>query len=197
MTRHRLLTFLAGAAVVTAAGVSVASAASAPARTTTARSATVRIASSRFGQILVDSRGRTLYEFSPDSRTKSACFGQCASFWPPLRANGKPTAGGRLRPSLIGALSRADGKPQVSYDGHPLYRFVMDKKPGDVNGEGLTAFGGRWFAISPTGKRVSPKPSTATRPKPTPAAGNGIPQGNGGDGDADNNGAPSDGDGNM
>jgi predicted lipoprotein with Yx(FWY)xxD motif len=57
---------------------------------------------------------------------------------------------------LIRTIRRSDGEPQVTYNGHPLYRFVMDRKRGDINGEGLTAFGGRWTAISPTGKQVSP-----------------------------------------
>ena len=76
----------------------------------------------------------------------------------PLRANGKPTVGSGASAALIGTTRRSDGAPQVIYNGHPLYRFVMDKKPGDTKGEGQTAFGGRWFAVSPTGKQVSPKP---------------------------------------
>jgi predicted lipoprotein with Yx(FWY)xxD motif len=128
----------------------------ATASTTNARSVTVRVANSRFGQILVDSRGRTLYEFSKDSSTRSACSGACSTAWPPLRASGRPTVSVGAHSSLIRTIRRSDGEPQVTYNGHPLYRFVMDRKPGDINGEGLTAFGGRWTAISPTGKQVSP-----------------------------------------
>ena len=70
---------------------------------------------------------------------------------------------------------RSDGKTQVTYKGHPLYSFVMDKKAGDTNGEGLTAFGGSWFAISAAGDKVSSKASksgssASSSPAPAPAA---------------------------
>jgi predicted lipoprotein with Yx(FWY)xxD motif len=172
----------------------------------------VRVASnSKLGKILVDSRGRTLYLFSKDTRSKSACSGACATPWPPLRASGKVEAGSGVKASKLATIKRSDGKPQVTYNGHPLYTFVMDKKRGDTNGEGLTAFGGHWFAISPAGKQVSSKkpgsgsasPPAAPQPAPAqpaptpPPSSNGIPQNNGGDHDSDNNGGPSDGDGGI
>ena len=107
------------------------------------------------GKILVDSRGRSLYMLSADSARKSTCFGACVGAWPPLRASHKPTVGRGLKASKVGTIKRSDGKSQVTYNGHPLYRFVNDKKPGDTNGQGITAFGGRWFVLSPAGKRVS------------------------------------------
>ena len=36
----------------------------------------------------------------------------------------------------------------------PLYRFIGDSKPGNTNGEGLTAFGARWFVVSPAGNEI-------------------------------------------
>jgi predicted lipoprotein with Yx(FWY)xxD motif len=234
MTRSRSMTFLAGAAVIpltalavgcggggtsaTASGAPKATSAGTPSTPiTSAGPATVRVANSRLGKILVDSRGRTLYLFKKDSANKSACFGQCASFWPPLRTSGKPKAGSGVKSSLIGTIKRSDGKAQVTYNGDPVYTFVMDKKAGDTNGEGVTAFGGKWFAISPSGRQVpvkqssssgssaapaAPKPTpqpAAPKPTPKPASpsSGGIPQGGGGDGDADNSGGPSDGDGNV
>jgi len=80
----------------------------------------------------------------------------------------------------------------VTYNHHPLYTFVKDKRKGQTNGEGLSAFGAKWYAVSPTGARVV---RHATVAPPPPA--NGIPQNNGGDHDSDNNGGPSDGDGNI
>ncbi|HXT33958.1 MAG TPA: hypothetical protein VN837_00145 [Chloroflexota bacterium] len=32
----------------------------------------------------------------------------------------------------------------MTYDGAPLYTFANDKKPGDVNGEGVL---GLWWAV--------------------------------------------------
>jgi predicted lipoprotein with Yx(FWY)xxD motif len=186
------MTFLAGTAVIPLVALVVAGgggsgsakASTAPPKTTSvsARTATVRVANSRLGKILVDSGGHTLYLFKKDSGKRSACFGACATFWPPLRVNGKPTVGSGARASLIGTTTRSDGARQVTYNGHPLYRFAQDKKPGNTNGEGVNAFGGRWFAVSASGKQVAAR---------------GIPQNGGGDGDGDNSGGPSDGDGGV
>ena len=103
--------------------------------------ATVGVANSGLGNILVNSNGRTLYLFQKDSGMKSACSGACASAWPPVRANGKPTVGGGANASLVGTTARSDGEPQVTYNGQPLYLYQGDQKPGDMNGQGLTGFG--------------------------------------------------------
>lgn len=114
------------------------------------------------GKILVNSRGRTLYLFRADKGDKSACSGPCAAAWPPLIAHGKPTIGTGLSPSLVATSKRADGTRQVTYTGHPLYLFSGDQNPGDVNGQGSTAFGASWFVVSPGGDAVSnPAPNGA------------------------------------
>jgi predicted lipoprotein with Yx(FWY)xxD motif len=202
MTRSRSIALLAGtAAVLLATGVlagfgsgggSRASAQAAP-KSANGQPATIGVADSGLGKILVDSHRRTLYLFKKDSGTKSACTGTCASAWPPLRSSGNPVVRGRADASLVGTTPRSDGKPQATYNGHPLYRFVKDTKSGDTKGEGLTAFGGTWFAVSPAGSEVKPKP----KPQPPPPPPNPIPQNNGGDHDGDNNGGPSDGDGDV
>jgi predicted lipoprotein with Yx(FWY)xxD motif len=234
MTSRKPFTLLGTAAVIPLAALAVAGCGSGSGsanastqptttahRTTVARHVpTVHVATTRLGKVLVNSRGRTLYLFTKDSGTKSACSGACATAWPPLRASGKPTAGSGARASLL----RTTAHSQVTYNRHPLYTFIKDTKAGQTNGEGVTAFGGHWFAVSPAGKQVSP-PSTsrngsspapapaapapaapapapapapaAPAPQPSPPANNGIPQNNGGDGDADNNGGPSDGDGGI
>jgi hypothetical protein len=56
---------------------------------------------------------------------------------------------------LLGTATRSDGNPQVTYNGHPLYLYAGDQKPGDTNGQGLTQFGAGWFALSPAGNQVS------------------------------------------
>jgi len=43
---------------------------------------------------------------------------------------------------------------QVTYHGHPLYRFSGDVRAGQTAGEGLTDFGGRWYAVSAAGTAV-------------------------------------------
>jgi predicted lipoprotein with Yx(FWY)xxD motif len=114
----------------------------------------VSVASSGLGRILVDGRGRTLYLFEKDKHGMSACAGQCAAFWPPLIASGKPLATAGAKASLLGTTKRADGRLQVTYNHRPLYRFVKDTKTGQTNGEEVNAFGAEWFALSPAGAKI-------------------------------------------
>ena len=122
---------------------------------TSAGPVTISVASSGVGDILNDSHNRALYLFKKDTGPKSTCFGPCAQNWPPVRATGKPTAGGGANASLIGTIKRSDGAPQVTYNGHPLYTFVADKnKPGSTKGEGLDAFGAEWYVVGTNGKKI-------------------------------------------
>jgi predicted lipoprotein with Yx(FWY)xxD motif len=114
----------------------------------------VSTASSSLGRILVNSRGHTLYMFEKDKNGKSHCAGSCASFWPPLIAVGKVRAVAGAKASLLGTTRRADGRMQVTYKRHPLYMFAKDTKRGQTNGEGLSAFGATWNAVSPAGAEV-------------------------------------------
>jgi predicted lipoprotein with Yx(FWY)xxD motif len=87
----------------------------------------------------------------------STCKGECAKFWPPLRVSGKPTAGSAVSAAKLATIRRSDGTRQVTYNGHPLYTFAQDTRPGQTNGQGLTAFGARWFVLSPSGSQISGK----------------------------------------
>jgi predicted lipoprotein with Yx(FWY)xxD motif len=105
-------------------------------------------------RILVTPQGRTLYVFAADSKDKSACYGQCATFWPPLLVKSgttPPSTIGKL-PGTFGVAARTDGTQQLTYDGAPLYTFAGDKKKGDMNGQGLVAAGGYWWVVVPGGK---------------------------------------------
>jgi predicted lipoprotein with Yx(FWY)xxD motif len=125
-----------------------------------AQPAAVGVASNKLGKLLVDADGRTVYLFQKDSGTTSACDGACASAWPPVTANGTPTVVGGATAALVGTITRSDGTSQVTYNGHPLYRYVGDQKAGDTNGQGLNAFGGGWFAVSPAGDQVAASTSS-------------------------------------
>ena len=114
----------------------------------------VSAASSSLGRIIVDGRGRTLYLFEKDKRGHSACSGACAMYWPPVITHGKPIAGQGVKTSLLGTIRRANGARQVTYAGHPLYRYLLDTKSGQTNGEGLQDFGAGWDALSPAGKKI-------------------------------------------
>jgi predicted lipoprotein with Yx(FWY)xxD motif len=115
---------------------------------------TVVVAKTRIGRILVDSKGITLYDFVTDKGGVSGCYGACAALWPPLITKGKPHAGPGVRASLLGTTKRKDGKLEVTYNHHPLYYFVTDRKPGQTTGQGVNQFGGPWWVLSPAGKEI-------------------------------------------
>src|SRR5258708_5902310 len=94
---------------------------------------------------LTDAQRKTLYYFTADSATQSACSSSCAQMWPPLlfAGSGAPSSS----TSLAGKLSvqmDANGS-QIEYNGHPLYTFSGDTAPGQTNGEGLF---GMWFVAT-------------------------------------------------
>jgi predicted lipoprotein with Yx(FWY)xxD motif len=167
MTRSKPFTFLAGATAIplvaltiTACGGSGAATAAAP-KTSSGASVTVGVANSSLGSILVDSTGRTLYLFKADVGMTSACIGACATAWPPLLATGTPTAGNGLTASKLATITRAGGSHQVTYNGHPLYLYTGDKNPGKTTGEGVTAFGAAWYALTPAGNQISTQPTSS------------------------------------
>lgn len=115
-------------------------------------SAVVALASSSsLGPILTGAGGRTLYTFSPDTATTSACTSTgCVAAWPiaTVPAGTTPTAGSGVTGTL-GTFSRPDGTLQITYNGHQLYFYVGDAAPGDTAGQGLVGFGGTWSVATP------------------------------------------------
>lgn len=91
---------------------------------------------------LADSSGKTLYYFTPDSATSATCSGSCAQLWPPLTASGAPVG-----TSLSGTLTMisSNNGSQVTYNGHPLYRYSGDQNQSDTKGEGLF---GKWHVAT-------------------------------------------------
>jgi predicted lipoprotein with Yx(FWY)xxD motif len=117
---------------------------------------TISVANTRLGQILVGPNGRTIYLFLADSGTTSNCnSASCVQAWPPVLTSGAPKAGAGVTASLLGTTTRRDGTTEVTYAGHPLYYFVSDTKAGEVSGQGINAFGGPWYVVSPSGRQIS------------------------------------------
>jgi predicted lipoprotein with Yx(FWY)xxD motif len=115
----------------------------------------INAASSRLGQILVDSGGRTVYLFLADSGTTSNCNSAgCVQNWPPVLTKGTPQAGTGVSASLLGTTTRKDGTTEVTYAGHPLYYFIADKQAGQVSGQAIDAFGAPWYVVSPSGMQI-------------------------------------------
>lgn len=116
---------------------------------------TIALAPSKFGKILVDSHGRTLYDFVADKMDTSTCYGACASVWPPPIVSGTPKAGpGTLAP-LLDTTTRSDGTTEVSYNGHPLHYFAGDTRPGETTGQAINQFGAPWYVLTRYGAEVT------------------------------------------
>jgi predicted lipoprotein with Yx(FWY)xxD motif len=94
------------------------------------------------GKTLVDAKGMTLYTFDKDSGGKSACSGQCAANWLPLKAEAGAKASGDWT-----LVTRDDGSSQWAYKSKPLYAWIKDTKPGDVTGDGM--LNGAWHVAAP------------------------------------------------
>jgi predicted lipoprotein with Yx(FWY)xxD motif len=122
----------------------------------------VDVRKTALGRVLVTAQGRTLYLFAPDKHGKSTCYGSCATYWPPLLTSAKPSAGAGVTASMLGTTKRSDGKLQVTYDHHPLYRYAADAKAGQTSGEGVNASGGLWWAVSPAGAAVHKSSSSSS-----------------------------------
>ncbi len=131
---------------------------------------TLQVRPSFYGATLADGAGRTLYQFDADRGGQPTCTGPCAVTWQPYIAAGVPTAKDgnthALEAAQIDTVTRADGRQQVTYAGHPLYYFANDAAPGDpvhaddIRGAGQQQFGGTWSAVSASGAPVAPSPYT-------------------------------------
>jgi predicted lipoprotein with Yx(FWY)xxD motif len=98
--------------------------------------------------VLTNASGMTLYSFAPDSPTKSACYGSCAAYWPPVSGNASAGPGVTGK---IGTIKRTNGATQATYDGHPLYTYIGDSSPGQDNGNKINLNGGLWLDVPVTG----------------------------------------------
>jgi predicted lipoprotein with Yx(FWY)xxD motif len=133
----------------TAVGQSPTTAATTP--TTAAAVSTTQAApvlktanSDKFGTVITDATGKSLYTFDRDTGPTSACTATCAQTWPPLllpAGAGTPIPANGV-PGTLAVSARPDGAgSQVTWNGKPLYRYSGDPNPGDANGDGV---GGIW-----------------------------------------------------
>jgi predicted lipoprotein with Yx(FWY)xxD motif len=110
--------------------------------------------------LLTNAEGWTLYYFTPDTATTSACTtAPCNTTWPAFIAKGTPTSTDSLSGTL-GVQTNANGS-QVTYNGHPLYTYSKDTAAGQTNGEGV---GGKWFVATTDLPKIAGGNTT-----PTPA----------------------------
>jgi hypothetical protein len=92
----------------------------------------------------------TLYAFSADTSTSSACYDLCARIWSPLVTSTPPAAADSVDGSHLGTILRSDGTLQVTYYGHPLYLFAPAFTGTSGEGKG-SLFGGTFHVVSLSG----------------------------------------------
>jgi predicted lipoprotein with Yx(FWY)xxD motif len=101
----------------------------------------------------------TVYWFSLDGASSSACNGACARTFIPLLTVGTPTVGTGVTGS-VGVIARRDGSWQVTYNGHPLYLYSGEQFRQNIglgltstssagNGKGVHAFDGVFRVVAP------------------------------------------------
>ena len=126
----------------------------------------VSVKHTSLGNIVVDTKGHTLYLFKADRPNRSTLSREGFAVWPAFAPAGKPQAKGGISAAHIATI-KSDGKRQVTYFGHPLYYYVGDKSSGQTNGQGLKQFGALWYVLSPKGTAVTSAPA----PAPTESSG--------------------------
>jgi predicted lipoprotein with Yx(FWY)xxD motif len=140
-----------------------------------ARSFTLRVAKhatvvtpagSAHEDIVVNSRGRAVYELSGDTRHHPKCTkaNGCWSFWVPVKV-----ASARKLSKAHGIKGRTQawqrgGFRQVTLAGHPLYTYTGDHQRDVATGEGIRTFGGTWHVMKAGPAKA---PATSTTPAPT------------------------------
>ena len=135
MVTMRLIALLAIAAALPLAACGSSSNGS----STTTKTPVATADKANVGRVVVDAQGRTLYRFTAEAQGRPVCTGACLQTWLPARA--ASTSG---LPAHVATVRRDDGVLQLTYDGHPLYRYSGDRSKADATGEGV---GGQWYVI--------------------------------------------------
>ena len=173
MTRNRMslpvLVVVIVAAVAVIAATSGGSAKKAQ-RAVAANSA-ISLKQTTLGMALADANGRTLYLFAGDRPNVSTLSAAGRAVWPPFTASSLPQAAGGAAAARIGTATGGGGSTQISYNGHPLYYYVGDHKPGQTVGQGLNEFGGRWYSLSAAGAAITSPPKPVATPRASTGSG--------------------------
>lgn len=123
-------------------------------------------------KVFATANGLTLYY--PVKATMKADWckaGICTKLWPPFTV---PKGTRVVGPKGVKGFSvgLTDGRNQVAFRGHPLFRFGADKKPGQLLGQGFKKL---WWAATPALKAawVAPAKGAKTKSGSTSSSGGG------------------------
>ena len=127
-----------------------------PGATAASSQLTIGTIQTSVGTMLTGPSGRTLYILADNQGKAVACAGGCLAVWPPVTMDfGSPQAGSGVTASLSTAEG-GGGTPQLTVSGHPVHYYVGDISAGQANGEGISSYGGIWYALQPTGRLLTP-----------------------------------------
>ena len=112
------------------------------------------------GTVLVNGQGRTLYLLNSEKGGKITCTDAngCTKIWPDTELPKGMTAakaGSGVQASLLATVKGDSGALYVTYNGWPLYTFSGDSGSGAAHGQGITSFGGTWYALTSSGNAAS------------------------------------------
>lgn len=99
----------------------------------------------KFGAVLTDSAGKTLYFFASDVAGTANCSGACETTWP-VYYSANASTDLNVKTTEVNVIVRADGKKQSTYKGYPLYYYKDDVETGQIKGDGVA---GIWFVAKP------------------------------------------------
>ena len=148
---------IAGVMLLSACGKKASSSSGSGGSTGSTSSGSVTVSSrsvSGVGDVLVDTKGMTLYYLKTETAGSIMCTGGCATAWPPLllpSGVASATAGSGVDSSKLGTITRPDGSTQVTYNGKPLYLFASDTSAGQATGQGVAGF----YAVTTSGSSGS------------------------------------------
>jgi predicted lipoprotein with Yx(FWY)xxD motif len=154
-----LVAAMAATAVVLATGPVASSAAGARSGRAQQPNASVEVGTAKIaklGTVLVRGTGHALYMFEPSGNVHVACA-PCQKIWFPLiaPATGVAKAIGNAKQALIGSVEDpVIGKRVVTYDGWPLYTYVLDKTKDQAGGQDIAMGGGFWRVLTAAGKII-------------------------------------------
>jgi predicted lipoprotein with Yx(FWY)xxD motif len=105
------------------------------------------VKSASLGEYLTDKRGITLYVYADDKKLQSTCSGNCLKLWLPagFDPNDRVDLSTDTLSEKINSAKASDGSRQYAFGDKPLYYYLVDENPGDVNGNGLD--NGKWSIV--------------------------------------------------
>jgi predicted lipoprotein with Yx(FWY)xxD motif len=153
-----LLAGCSGGGSSNASNGSSSSTSASPAAAAGNTAAELKTFASPLGAIVVDGKSMTVYAFDKDTAgAASACTGVCVPLWPAVTTtSATPSVQGVT--GQVGTAPTADGRKQVTLDGHRLYTFSGDSSSGQVNGQGYMNL---WWVVSPAGQQIKKAASSS------------------------------------